>query len=71
MLQLWNNTREMAFKFTSDDSKHKIFTLSEEEFKEPIQDEYAKEIGALSPAELYDNYNPGFNHFRQNSIVLF
>ncbi|VDM47726.1 unnamed protein product [Toxocara canis] len=36
-----------------------IFTLSEEQFKEPINDEYAKRLHELSAAELYDDYNPG------------
>uniref|UniRef100_A0A0M3IMG2 CHCH domain-containing protein n=1 Tax=Ascaris lumbricoides TaxID=6252 RepID=A0A0M3IMG2_ASCLU len=49
----------MAFKFTSNNDRHKVFTLSEDEFKEPIRDEYAKSLEELSPAELYDDYNPG------------
>ncbi|MFH4973813.1 hypothetical protein AB6A40_000522 [Gnathostoma spinigerum] len=37
----------------------KIFTLSEEEFREPLEDDYLQSISELSPAELYGNYNPG------------
>ncbi|VDD94272.1 unnamed protein product [Enterobius vermicularis] len=33
--------------------------MTESEFKEPIQYDYARAIGDLNPDELYDNYNPG------------
>lgn len=33
--------------------------MSEEEFRQPITDAYAKGLSELSPEEIYDGYNPG------------
>lgn len=62
----------MASKKTTDSTiedikdltslRHKVFTITKSQFLEPIKYEYAKSILRLSPAELYDNYNPGPAH---------
>uniref|UniRef100_A0A914C5H0 CHCH domain-containing protein n=1 Tax=Acrobeloides nanus TaxID=290746 RepID=A0A914C5H0_9BILA len=42
-----------------DSEKHQLIFITEEEFREPITDEYAKRLSELSPDEIYDHYNPG------------
>uniref|UniRef100_A0A915E452 Uncharacterized protein n=1 Tax=Ditylenchus dipsaci TaxID=166011 RepID=A0A915E452_9BILA len=44
---------------SQDKLKHIVHFMSEKEFLQPIQDEYAKSLSQLPPEEIYDNYNPG------------
>ncbi|VDN42476.1 unnamed protein product [Gongylonema pulchrum] len=41
------------------DRKTPVYTITEEEFEEPIRDNYVQSISQLSYAELDDKYNPG------------
>ncbi|VDN25509.1 unnamed protein product [Gongylonema pulchrum] len=42
-----------------ENKKDKVYTITEEEFEEPIRDDYVQSISRLSYAELDDKYNPG------------
>uniref|UniRef100_A0AC34QKQ3 CHCH domain-containing protein n=1 Tax=Panagrolaimus sp. JU765 TaxID=591449 RepID=A0AC34QKQ3_9BILA len=41
------------------DSQHEYLEMTEEEFLEPIKDDYVRELSNISMAELNDGYNPG------------
>uniref|UniRef100_A0A1I7Y130 CHCH domain-containing protein n=1 Tax=Steinernema glaseri TaxID=37863 RepID=A0A1I7Y130_9BILA len=42
--------------------KDQVVSMTPEEFFGDIKSDYAKQLGDLTPEELYDNYNPGPNN---------
>jgi hypothetical protein len=42
-----------------DEVQHKILQITEEQFFEPIKDEYVRNLSKMGMADFDDGYNPG------------